>query len=1227
MVRTDTATGWGSDTLGIKVYKISKVSLSIGGKRLTKYENSADTPIYYRGDSDVYPVFFVDVEVEGATLSKIKHYIQVFININDYTKIRDPIHKKANYESDISKYKADWKNSPNDYPVGKYNVTAEVKDSNGNLLASSEKKHFYLIFKSPKDKKSFVDVEFSAENLKWDCKDKYVLHQFQYRNWKPVLEKITGSVSIDEAARTLLLFSHGIDDSDYGFWHAMCDESTKCYENDPTHKFGDFVCGHKKWSRNYDAYGYYPKFCFPPDIVIRRPVYAEPPPCPRTHKSIVNAWWHDVNDFLDSDYRPNDPNGNCPRRRPMGVCVDYAALFISNLRSAGIPAREVSGKFWSEGGHAWVEVFNGNDWVHADPTWYWNSITGRIFYNAPDVYSNERGYYPTEVLTRKNSPKDWFAIRKEGHYRYVVQVTIDFDSVDYDYGDTVTADISVKNIGDFDIEKPLYLATFDNPTGVHKIGHTRPIATIKIGKLKKGESHSEKISYQLPDCSPNWWCELGGSRELIAQVVFEATKLVKKYNNCYSKIQDVRLVGEQREKVPGLCFEWNPQIMVNSLVITLNTANATSFSFNETKNESTERFVKPQNASVTVEHKIKYYTDYTRENWYIFNPNNNTHDYNLITPLLGIGNAVYIPGYGSITANQSVDTSAGYIVIYNTTTGTNGTVDIYAFSRNITLKNITILNGIVKVVGTWNTSLAGESGISYLLYFSTRNGNEMSFDEIYRSFAREVVNKEDSLTHFYIEGEDRQIPYYKLGDVAYINVKVKNNGVLPETRNINLTITEPGLWGSKVLVYNTTKTVTVPAASTTTVTFQYQIPDTSIGWHGVKVSDGIARAETIFIVRAPFNVTFDIPPNVTQSEEFYVNATIKNELDITLSEINVTIDLPNDFNTSENLTKFVGTLSSGESAKVSWLVTATDFEYGYAPFTLYIDSAEGIRYIASAYTNVLRLPELRIYPSVPSEVRVNVPFILRVNVTNEGDLGMNNVSIRLYLPDNVTTNDSLTKSIGDLETGEVKTIVWEITSMRDSDFWINFDGWDESRTYYDNATIFINIVKPEITLSLTTPFEVIANQSFYIIANVKNTGEINATPVIVSLILPSEFETANNTSVTIENIASGEAKELKWMLKGVNAGYGEIEVRANNASVRRGIIVSDFPLTVKTDKDVYLQGENVMINSNVSNRNPEVSYVDLRMNITIQGQGINETKLRKYHSVGTPQESPQVIIM
>ncbi|RKY71241.1 MAG: hypothetical protein DRQ24_07780, partial [Candidatus Latescibacterota bacterium] len=1430
MVRADTATGWDSDTVGIKVYKIkiSKVSLSIGGNRLTQYKNSADTPIYYRGDSNVYPVFFVDVEVEGATLPDVKNYIQVFVNINDYAKSKYKV-IKASYDSDISKYKAEWKDIPNSYPVGKYNVTAEVRylkyigiDTNRNVSnavdclknkgiqfvgryfavphtqkvitndeaqkisdagmyivsiwqttanypeyfsynqgksdgknafkyaaeigqtpntpvyfavdfdatlehkqrildyfggvkdgyeeyleehhipykigvygsywvlnwlkeqgiatyfyqayapgwsggenknpwpdynirqikcslpsqriylcgieidydigtsdfggwrygsspLSSGVRHFYLIFKPPAGYENFVKYGISAEiHNAYPAPDPipgarfigtkfYNLRQFEYRNWKNTLDFLTGPNKFGwdphpaifterQAIERLITFAHGIDiggsvdDSYYGYWHMDDNESEPVW--DITHIHGNYIYGTFGTSKDYPADGLWPG---------------------------QNAWWYDVNKFKDSNFNPE--NKNLPHNRPTGVCADYAPLLISHARSAGIPAREIGGFFAGGGGHAVTEVYYDGEWYHVDPTW--NEM------ERPWTYS-EIGYYWTSYKTSSISP--WSVVPlpppnppypgikidvmdRKDYYNYIPKaININFDKTDYNYPDTVNVDITVKNTGRVPITQDyLHLLVFDKPT-ILRLGPTRLKCDIQITEdLDPGDTKTYTCQYQLPDYGIlNGFYEWFGDRYVVAQIDY--------YNRTFPPYHSIATVSKVEKRVPGLCNEWNSQIAVDNLAITLNTANITSISFNETTNESIETFDKPLNTSVTVRHKVKYYTNYTREIWYISNPDNRTHSYNLMTPLLGIGNAVYIPGYGSVTTNQSINTDVSYLIVYNTTTGTNDSVDIYAFSRNTTLKNITIFNGLVKVVGTWNTSLAQESGISYLSYFSARNGSGMNFDEIYRDFAREIINNGDTLTQFFIEGEDGQISYYKIRDIAYISVEVINNGVLPETRNLNLVITEPGPWGLEFPVYNTTKTVTVSAGDTTTVTFQYQIPDnTSIGWHGVKVSDGIARAETIFIVRAPFNVSFDIPPNVTQSEEFYVNATIRNELDITLSEINVTIDLSNDFNTSENLTKFVGTLSSGESAKVSWLVTATDFEYGYAPFTLYIDSAEGIGYIASAYTNVLRLPELRIYPSAPSEVRVGVPFILRVNVTNEGDLGMNNVSIRLYLPDNVTTNDSLTESIGDLEAGEVKTIIWEITSMRDSDFWIDFEGWDESRTYYDNATIFINIVKPEIELDLINPAEVILNQSFSVIAKIKNIGELNATQVKVNLSLPSEFETANDTFVNIGNLSTGQTKEVEWTLKGVNPGYGDITVNvtlSGDVSITSGIIVTCFPLLVETDKNIYMRGDNVKITSNTTNENPEVSYVDLVMNVTIQGPNIIETYDRPILYIG-----------
>lgn len=52
-----------------------------------------------------------------------------------------------------------------------------------------------------------------------------------------------------------------------------------------------------------------------------------------------------------------------------GVCQDYAHIYITLLRLAGIPARYVCGLIIGEGeSHAWVEAICGDKWVGFDPT-------------------------------------------------------------------------------------------------------------------------------------------------------------------------------------------------------------------------------------------------------------------------------------------------------------------------------------------------------------------------------------------------------------------------------------------------------------------------------------------------------------------------------------------------------------------------------------------------------------------------------------------------------------------------------------------------------------------------------------------------------------------------------------------------------------------------------------------------------------------------------------------
>ncbi|MCD8338797.1 MAG: transglutaminase family protein, partial [Burkholderiales bacterium] len=52
-----------------------------------------------------------------------------------------------------------------------------------------------------------------------------------------------------------------------------------------------------------------------------------------------------------------------------GVCQDFTHIAIATLRHKGIPCRYVAGLLVGEGAsHAWVEVFDGKEWVAFDPT-------------------------------------------------------------------------------------------------------------------------------------------------------------------------------------------------------------------------------------------------------------------------------------------------------------------------------------------------------------------------------------------------------------------------------------------------------------------------------------------------------------------------------------------------------------------------------------------------------------------------------------------------------------------------------------------------------------------------------------------------------------------------------------------------------------------------------------------------------------------------------------------
>ena len=147
---------------------------------------------------------------------------------------------------------------------------------------------------------------------------------------------------------------------------------------------------------------------------------------------------------------------------------------------------------------------------------------------------------------------------------------------------------------------------------------------------------------------------------------------------------------------------------------------------------------------------------------------------------------------------------------------------------------------------------------------------------------------------------------------------------------------------------------------------------------------------------------------------------------------------------------------------------------------------------------------------------------------------------------------------------------------------------------------------------LTTPVEVILDQSFGVEINISNPSNRVLTNLQASLALPSEFDTIDATTIDMGNLEPEQNKTIEWTLIGTNPGYGEITINITspdiqNISITRGIIVTSYSLSVETDKDTYMPDDGVIINGTLTNDNQEVSYVDLMVNVTIQGPDITET--------------------
>lgn len=113
-----------------------------------------------------------------------------------------------------------------------------------------------------------------------------------------------------------------------------------------------------------------------------------------------------------------------------GVCEDYSQLLVALFRARGIPARMVSGlalpdlltlpygpsktQQWNHPAvaHAWVEVFTGQQWEMAEPTWVTSELLGRYYFGRS---SGQHLSYGDDILRAALYEQIWDQVAEEGH--------------------------------------------------------------------------------------------------------------------------------------------------------------------------------------------------------------------------------------------------------------------------------------------------------------------------------------------------------------------------------------------------------------------------------------------------------------------------------------------------------------------------------------------------------------------------------------------------------------------------------------------------------------------------------------------------------------------------------------------------------------------------------------------------------------------------------------------
>ena len=766
---------------------------------------------------------------------------------------------------------------------------------------------------------------------------------------------------------------------------------------------------------------------------------------------------------------------------------------------------------------------------------------------------------------------------------------ITFDKTDYDYGEQMQFTTKIENTCQININTPIYLRLFDVPS-IATIGVPHQIEDNQISNsLAVSQEITKDSTWTLPDFGwMNSVYESIGDREIKAIVYYKVgTKEVE--TSVYS------------DKIPGLCIDQIPILSINSENFILSSPSSSSTNTSDVVSWKKVEYIVDNTSVLDIYSEKEHYENYTKTILTLENADYSPHIYTLTMPLAGKGDAVYIPTIGTITANLSgLSENIDNFITYRQINETNDYVSIYKFSRNGTVKDITIFEydgvPVVQLNVSWDYSLDSGELKDTLIYFQRFHGENKPFSQISNEFSSRVALN-DTLADIEIDSP----PEIKVNQTMELNLSVFNNGVSSELDNFNITVSKVTGFAPYTIetIYTNSTDLNLAPQIYNNFTYLIAIPaDASSGIWDISVStDKDMKSKTTVIVEDAFNIKIDAPTTADQYSLITVTATVNNTWDSTVHDVTAELNHYHNFNTTEPLLKSLGDFAPYESKTVSWVLNTTS--YGNLNLDVLVTSIDGGSDLNGTSVTVLSQPSFNILYDAKS-IKNDESFILNVTVENTGGLPANSVSLNLTPPEDVTIDSNII-NLGDIPGMTNATTSFAITSNATDDFalLLNTSSVQISMEY----PITIDVLVPEIELTLLSSSEILLGESAEITGILNNTGELNLSGI------PLQFNSDNvpftGNAIEYLDINISEVKSFVWTVTPESADVYQIGANVTYegllAEKINPLTVTSIRLSVTTEKSTYNVSELVTFTASIMNENPEVSYANLQLNATIIG--------------------------